>query len=171
MKKLLCIALILLSYCTISCEDPNKEDTVKIEYISVQPGGCNLRNLSTEIKSILLEEQDTLLIQMNDDTLNAFIGIRYICCAPFETHTDFNNDTLFIKIKDTCKVDQESCYCRCMCYYTWNFKFRIIEQQTYYYLITLYDPVSEETMIFRKGSISLTDSVIQSVFSGNFGRP
>ena len=31
--------------------------------------------------------------------------------------------------------------------------FKPLEAKTYNYLITLYDPVSEETMIFRKGSV------------------
>jgi hypothetical protein len=156
MKKLIFTLLVLLIIFTaVSCEDHTKKEPALIEFISVQPGGCNSGIRNTEIKSTLLDEPDTLYFSAFGDTLHAFIGINYICCAPFATNADFNNDTIFISITDTCDLTQGNCYCRCICYYTWNFMFKPLEAKTYNYLITLYDPVSEETMIFRKGSVSI----------------
>ncbi|MFC0876184.1 hypothetical protein ACE01N_06300 [Saccharicrinis sp. FJH2] len=155
MKRLLFITLIVITLISISCENQTNEKSANIEFISVQPGGCNLRNLGADIKSTLMEEPDTLHFSLIGDTLHAFVGINYICCAPFITESEFNNDTIFISITDTCDLTEGNCYCRCRCYYTWEFEFKGFEPKTYNYLITLYNPVPEETLIFRKGSVYL----------------
>ena len=67
-----------------------KKEPTYIEFIFVHPGGCNSGLRNTEIKSNLPDETDKLYFSALGDTLHAFVGINYICCAPFATNADFN---------------------------------------------------------------------------------
>ena len=85
-----------------------------------------------------------------------FVGINYICCAPFDSETEIVGDTLKMNISDTCSNHSQSCYCKCNCYYTWDFQFIDFEKKEYDFIIFLNDPREDNTIIFKEGKIDLS---------------
>jgi hypothetical protein len=160
MKKLLFITPIILLFLFLAmCEKESESSPGTIRFVKTEPGGCNLEDtdvLATRDGS-LSEEQDTLLFTIINDTLDAFVGINYICCAPFASEAMISNDSIFIAISDTCSSPYQTCYCRCMCYYTWDFLFVDFEKKEYYFKIVLYDPREEDPIVFEEGILDLTD--------------
>jgi hypothetical protein len=131
----------------------------QIRSVNTILGGCNNQDFEN-LKSATEEYSDTVDFEIiNSDTLNVFVGINYICCAPFDTETDIVNDTLIMTISDTCSDPYHSCYCRCMCYYTWDFQYTDFENKKYFYIIKLNDPREDNTIIFKQGMIDLTNNL------------
>ena len=141
--------IIAFSYCE---KEPN--DAGKLTLVKTTPGGCNLDKSASILKSAA-EQKDTVIFSVHQDTLDIFVGINYICCAPFKTESVFRNDSIIISITDTCPAPYQSCYCKCMCYYTWNFLFAGYQGEKYGYRIVLYDPRQKEPHIIKEGKISL----------------
>ena len=138
----------------ISCSrDNGPEEGGGLVFIESLPGGCNGVEFG-QIKS-LMEGPDTVYFDVKNDTLAAFVGINYICCAPFATETYISNDSIFMTIKDTCP-DPMSCYCKCMCYYSWDFLFSEIEEKEYYYQVVLIDPRQDGPQVLREGVLDLS---------------
>jgi len=160
MKKFLFIAAIIIFFSfLVLCEKESDSSPHKISFVKSEPGGCNLEDndvLATRDGS-LSEEQDTLLFTIQNDTLDAYVGINYICCAPFTSEAMISTDSIFMTISDTCPSPYQTCYCRCMCYYTWDFLFVNFEKKEYYFKIVLYDPREEDPIVFEEGILDLTD--------------
>ena len=127
----------------------------QINHWKTIPGGCNVQDTSN-LKSTVAEN-DTVITSIINDTLDIYAGINYICCAPFITSTNIINDSITIVINDTCSFPYETCYCKCMCYYTWDFLFTDLLQKVYNYKIILFNPVNGEPVIFREGKIENTN--------------
>ena len=139
----------LFPMCEQTSED--KINPAALKYIDLTPGGCNLK-IPDGLKNLEEEKPDTAISGILQDSLNIFVGLNYICCAPFTTEAEILKDSLIITIIDTCSTDL--CYCRCTCYYTWDFKFSDFEGNNYYLLIRLKDPREAEPIIIEKGRIS-----------------
>jgi len=146
----ICGILILLSTCVkeIQTETSNK----KIVYAKTQLGGCNVGDNSTAQKSAVAEN-DKVLFSKNQDTLYMFVGLNYICCAPFTSEAKVIDDSIVITISDTCSPEKLDCYCRCMCYYTWNFAFIHSSNKTYSYKVILNNPREKEPIIIKQGEV------------------
>lgn len=158
MKSLLIALTIAFSIGLTCCDkDSNsKSDEKKITFLKTISGGCH-NEVFSDLKSSTEDCIDTVIFTIiNKDTLNAFVGLNYICCAPFITETIINNDTLTMEISDTCSSTYETCYCRCDCYYTWDFQFVDFEKKEYYYIVKINDPREENTIIFKQGKIDLS---------------
>lgn len=150
--QLLFIGLLgIICYIT-SCGEKDdhlsKNDISTIHYIKTTPGGCN--DQLTKNAQPDEERNDTVLINLSNDTLNIFTGFNYICCANFITDCEIQNDSVLISITDNCPEPQD-CYCRCDCYYTFDFFFNIISTKIYYLKIVLNDPRLEEERIIMEG--------------------
>jgi hypothetical protein len=140
------LLLLILSKCTLE-QNSNKNITSEIiKYQKTIAGGCNNDN---NVKSYN-EDKDTIVFGINNDTLDIFVGKNYICCALFASETKISNDSIILFIKDTCK-DNSICYCKCNCYYTWNFIFTNFEKRKYCYKILLYDGLQDSVITFREG--------------------
>jgi hypothetical protein len=87
----------------------------------------------------LIESPDTLIIAWAD-SLEIFLGLNYICCAPFAADYGVAQDTLLLYVSDTCSVPYTTCYCRCMCYYTFTWKFAGGEEDVGNLRVELFDP-------------------------------
>jgi len=140
------IFILMLTMCTKDSGDTG--DIPDLSFIEVLPGGCNGQEFDA-MKSVL-DEQDTLIFTVRNDTLDAFLGINYICCAPFVTDTRISGDSIFMNIRDTCPYPY-SCYCKCMCYYSWDFLFAGLAEKEYYYQVILIDPLQEGPQILWEG--------------------
>lgn len=151
MKNFLTILLILIS--TLACNNeqndlPDDADT-SIHYLKSSLGGCNSKpeeNIEQE------EKRDTTIFSFSQDTLNIYVGLNYICCTPFITDCNIQNDSIFISITDTCP-NPNQCYCRCDCYYTFDYYFDSLSDKQYYWRITLIDPREENNILFDEGLI------------------
>lgn len=155
MKKISYILIFLLLVSVHACEFLDDQSDQQLRYVSVEPGGCNLGIPDSMQKNLTVEKADTIHFSIMDDTLNAFVGLNYICCAPFETQAEIVADTFYITITDICDLSQETCYCRCNCYYFWNFKFTNVPSGILYYKISLFDPRIGDSMVYKKGDIIL----------------
>lgn len=156
MKKivflLLFSALVLFfATCDFNTDLPDEEQ--QITFIKTNPGGCN--NQGEENAKRVFEENDIILFKVEKDTLDVFVGLKYICCAPFTTESKVLNDSIFITITDTCPVNEHSCYCKCMCYYTWDFLFSFTGDKKFWIKILLNDPREEQPIILKQDWIDL----------------
>jgi len=116
----------------VNCENnPDKHDISNLILAETTAGGCN-----NDLKSTFSDSKDTAIFTLNADTLNVFVGVNYSCCTPFSSSMDFRNDSIILALKDICP-SRNLCYCRCMCYYTWDFKLTGFENSEYPYKITL----------------------------------
>ncbi|MBN2481767.1 MAG: hypothetical protein JXB19_08510 [Bacteroidales bacterium] len=144
---------LVLPMCEKETDNNNISD--KISYIKTLPGGCHGQYFD-DLKSACDAEKDTVICNIENDTLDIFIGLNYICCAPFISETFISNDSIHMLIQDTCSFPYQSCYCRCMCYYTWDFLFTGFENKQYYYIIMLHDPREEKPVMIEEGIIDLS---------------
>lgn len=158
MKNKLFIILISFTLPLIftMCDNETNHATSdkRITFLKTDIGGCNGQG-ANDLKSTYTEPA-TVIISKIGDTLNIFVGINYICCAPFISEAEIINDSLIMTITDTCPDPYQSCYCRCMCYYTWDFQFIDFEEKEYFYKVELNDPREDDIIIFREGKIDLS---------------
>ena len=153
MERLIYLSILIISVFTfIKCEnDKDGNSSSKISYLTTYPGGCNTSDLKVGKVLPFSNEKDTVIISVKDDTLSLFVGINYVCCAPFATNTVIENDSVLIYISDTCNVVEHSCYCKCMCYYTWEFIFTKYRNNNYIYKIILNNPNEDGPVVFQEG--------------------
>jgi hypothetical protein len=151
------IIIIFLVLSIIGCdrEEPYNDSNNQINYAKTILGGCNVEDMSN-LRNYS-DKNDTVIISVRNDTLDIFAGINYICCAPFISETNIIYDSITITITDTCSFPDISCYCRCMCYYTWDFLFTDFLQKVYYYKIVLISPLEGESKVFKEGKIEISD--------------
>ncbi|MBN1158737.1 MAG: hypothetical protein JXA61_05100 [Bacteroidales bacterium] len=158
MKKTVLIPGIFLCFLIIAmCEEASDHHDVsdEISYIKTEEGGCHGQYFGG-LKSTWNEEKDTVICNIENDTLDIFVGLNYICCAPFISETIISNDSIRMLIQDTCPFPYESCYCRCMCYYTWDFLFTDYEDKEYCYMILLQDPREEKPVLIKEGILDFS---------------
>lgn len=148
--KMIIIPILIVLFFT-GCENspavlPEAND---LQYFKTNPGGCNNEDFS-DLKSATIEN-DTVYFSVVNDTLNLFTGLNYICCAPFVSSVSVVNDSIFVSITDTCNEEDLNCYCRCNCYYTWNFMFGNFSGKSYFLKIKLVDPRQDSPITIFEG--------------------
>ncbi|MBN2613119.1 MAG: hypothetical protein JXB00_16320 [Bacteroidales bacterium] len=147
------IILIVLVIILVNCsEDTDHVKTLK--YSSTILGGCNGQDFG-DLKSTSEDFADTVIFTIKNDTLDVFVGLNYICCAPFTSEAATKGDSILITISDACKAPYLNCYCKCMCYYTWDFTFVDFEEKEYPFKIILNDPHEENPVIIKEGSLQI----------------
>ena len=151
-NKLFVAGIVMIFLVLVHCE---KESTIYLTHIKTEAGGCNNADFS-DLKIVREAAEDTLLFSITQDTLDIFVGINYICCAPFQTLTQVTADSILISITDACSPDGELCYCRCMCYYIWDFLFVDFENKSYAFKITLVDPRQTKPSVLWQGTVDLS---------------
>ncbi|HPB04448.1 MAG TPA: hypothetical protein PLH00_06400 [Bacteroidaceae bacterium] len=127
-----------------------------IVFLKSSLGGCNNQTAEMikrgEETVIPGEKSDTAIIRIERDTLTIFVGLNYVCCAPFVTDCDIVNDSIFVTITDT--IPENGSYCKCHCYYTFTYYFSYLSNRSYYWRITLIDPREEDEKLFYEGIIN-----------------
>lgn len=134
------------------CEKGTENNSGQLTFLKSLPGGCN-NQTPDQLKNAVAEEKDTVVFKFENDTLTMFVGINYVCCAPFSSTASLRNDSLIIRLTDTCNYPAEVCYCKCMCYYSWEFLFNGFENRDLSYVIYLDDPRQKEPVLIRKGIV------------------
>jgi hypothetical protein len=131
------------------------EDEAEIKFVATVLGGCNDK---AALRGDDQSDKDTVVISTIGDNINVFVGHNYICGAPFKTECEIKNDSIFMYIIDTCEKPF-SCYDRCDCYYTFDFKFVRQGNKNYPYKIVLSDPRKNEPATISEGIILETPPV------------
>ncbi len=152
MKKISFSAFIFISCLLFFCDKEPDENSIP-GYVGSVLGGCNGQ------KSLSLKgtgtEKDTVYYFLKKDTLHVFAGLNYTCCSPFETSATITGESISMDIKDKC-TNLSLCYCKCICYYTFDLRFTGIEKKKYSYKIMLTDPRQSGPVVFREGYIDLS---------------
>lgn len=144
--------LIVIAFTLVLCQKNEvNEKPPTLTYVETELGGCN-SPFSAQLKSILLKN-DTVGVSNQNDSISIFVGLNYICCAPFQSKYEIKNDSILIAIKDTCPNPYHSCYCRCDCYYTFDFKFIQSGQGNWHYKIELFSPIAAMSKVIQEGTI------------------
>jgi hypothetical protein len=114
---LMSMVLMIFAMAT-SCEKPKaKQNEDGIKFVKSELGGCNGQN-AEDLKRNTQQgegEKDTIIFDLQNDTLNVFFGFDYTCCALFTLNQTITADTIYTFITDASAVDD---YCRCTCYYS-----------------------------------------------------
>lgn len=153
MKRfLILLCAVSLPLLLFYCEKDEISQKLEIRFENAIQGGCN--NLKSDYLKNAENDRDTVIVNLGKDTLKIFAGLNYICCAPFATETDITGDSLIMKIIDTCP-DVQCSYCKCMCYYTFEFLYTEFEKKDYPYKIILDDPRQEGPAVFWEGTIKI----------------
>lgn len=145
------LLLFALSFC--AKENASYFFGKKLELVKTELGDCN-RGKTSDTKSAAEEKKDSVAFKIVNDTLSVFVGVNYLCCAPFAAETKVTIDSILISLTDTCS-GSFNCYCRCMCYYTWNFSFIDFSDKTYFYKVILNKPHEVNPIIIKEGRVRL----------------
>jgi len=162
MKKLVLMIIpalicgVLFSSCDSNKAEPKEEIIAgELQYVKTELGGCN--STKSTLKSDESESEtkdDELIITVMEESIHVFVGLNYICCAPFETKIETKDDVLHMYIIDICNLEVDECYCRCMCYYTFDFVFNYQGKVNQKYKVLLIDPrIEQEPVVFSEGTI------------------
>jgi hypothetical protein len=155
MKRTIYLMAIIITPIVIMQCEKDAQEILPVNNVNTILGGCNGQSFD-DLKSIGIDENDTLQLFIRNDTLHVFTGINYICCAPFETSFSQSGDSLFFTMSDTCPLPYDDCYCRCMCYYTFDFLLTGFEKREYYLRIILNDPRQDKPTVFREGTVNIS---------------
>jgi len=126
MKKLV-LLLFLFSTLLISCNKSEKETSKlkdNLTYIETIPGGCALGYESKE--SSLLIEPDTVIYDINEDSLSIYVGFNAECGPDHSTNAKISNDTIYMFINRN-----NGPYANCGCYFIYDFHFSGLTKQYY----------------------------------------
>jgi len=138
------------SFLLYTCEKTGEEKP-QLNFAETLYGGCNI---SMEKSSALDAENDTVLVSVENDTLNIHVGVNYICCATFEGESEYVGDTLQITVSDVCTAD-DMCYCHCSCYYTFDFRYSGLEAGDYPFKVRLWNAIEKKYIVLFAGSITI----------------
>jgi len=154
-KKIPSIAFALTTFiCLAQCE--NNNHPAHPEYMKTILGGCNLGTPKVT-RSESEDANNTVVFTLSGDTLSVFVGVNFTCCTEFETEVTVSGDSLYLHIVDVCSESDEECYCRCMCYYTFDFIFTGISAGEYYYCIDLDSPLEDDLLVIQEGILNTAD--------------
>jgi hypothetical protein len=150
MKKLFVLLLVTGLFFLYTCEK-DKEEAPKLNHAETLYGGCNN---GFEKTTSLDGENDTVIVSVANDTLTIHVGVNYICCATFEGKSEYKGDTLLITVSDVC-TEGDMCYCHCMCYYTFDFRYTGLETGDYPCKIQVWDALEKKFIVLFDGTITI----------------
>ena len=158
MNKKYCVIILLTAVFALlaapSCNEQNESPEnelpeTNLQFLTAELGGCNLKSALKDDDSE--SNDDVVVITVDDESVNIFVGLNYICKAePFETKVEIIDDVIHIYIVDACDVLSD-CYMRCICYYKFDFVFQGQPSENQEYKILLFDPRIDEHIILSEG--------------------
>jgi hypothetical protein len=153
MKNFAAILFLTSVFFLCACEK-DKEEASKLNHVQTLYGGCNN---SMEKSSALEGENDTVIVSIENDTLNVQVSVNYMCCAIFEGKSENTGDTLHISVSDICTAE-DTCYCKCMCDYTFTFRYTGIKAGDYPCKVLLWDALEKKYIVLFEGVITITNA-------------
>ncbi|MFC1547905.1 hypothetical protein ACFL5M_05200 [Candidatus Neomarinimicrobiota bacterium] len=151
------LTLLVFTTLIVACNTSTSSDPEPLQLHEVVYGGCaGMFNIPVDELSasptdpVLIDEGPDTLIVTWDDSLKIFLGLNYICCAPFVIGHEIIQDTMVLAVRDTCPVLQV-CGCDCMCYYTFTWKFKGGAEEIGNLRVELFDPrVGTVAVLYRE---------------------
>lgn len=130
-KNILFPALLLMMAIMVSCQsEPPKANFIDIKYTGCNIPGNHISERDMSGRYMPEKEQpDGLTYTISGDSLNMTVGINYICCAKFKATQKVEGNEITLMIKETTKSPSE--YCKCMCYYTFDFYYNNLSEDNY----------------------------------------
>jgi hypothetical protein len=151
MKKITGIISVMIGFSLMTgCKEENPkplDNGSVISYVATKLGGCNNPEKNIQDSEIT---NDTVIISSDDERIDVFVGLNYLCGAPFKTECQIAERNIVMYVIDTCET--LDCYQRCYCYYTFDFTFQKQENDSpegegYRYKIILQVPEKENQLI------------------------
>ena len=122
------VPAFLLVFCfTATSFSGCKKDNHTAKFVSIEYGGCyGQTDFSEQERSV---ENDTIIFNFQNDTLKVSVGINYICCSVLDAIQIIDNNNILLQITDN--TPSEDIYCRCECYYTFDYYFTDLSEKSY----------------------------------------
>jgi len=121
---------------TILKESPPEPVFEEFDLEEIIKGGCNSKSTFQDDP---YEQIDTIIFSPENDTLNVFVGVNYVCCYNFTSASYFEADTLIIDLNASTDAP-----CDCMCYYTFDFIYSDYHNQQFFYQVLINDALLME---------------------------
>jgi hypothetical protein len=128
------IFILFAALITISCSNVDELKNSPLKFIKVDLGGCNNQNKEQDInkeqaRNFVQETNDTIIFKLVNDTLTVDVEINYTCCASMQAISSIEKDTVLLLISDITELSTD--YCRCTCFYTFDYYFTNLENKEY----------------------------------------
>lgn len=127
MKTIISIGCFLLVL--FSCKKVDEEKNDILSFVKTEKGGCFDRKYVAATYF-----PDTVSFAVNTDTLTMHLGLSYNCCSKLSDSIKVTNNVITAFISDTCS---SMCDCKCLCYFTYDFKFEHYTPKTLIYIVKL----------------------------------
>lgn len=101
----------------------------KAKLIDIKYTGCNGQRDVAESHMTDEEQPDGMTYSFIGDSLLLEVYINYICCAKFEATQKVEGDKITLMITETTASPDD--YCRCMCFYTFEFSYSDMSYDSY----------------------------------------
>ena len=145
------------SGCDSNKAEPEEEEVVvftgELQYVKTEFGGCIRESSLKSDESESEPKEHEVVVTATKESVRVFVGLNYICCAPFETNCETIGDVVVMYIIDACLNPYADCYCRCMCFYTFDFVFEHQGTFKQKYKIVLIDPREEDHVVISEGTL------------------
>jgi hypothetical protein len=155
-QPILLVIVIAVLFSIVFCQNEAElDEDAKISFVKTEFGGCNAKTKSSAQNTDNTFHNDCVNISNKHDSIYIFVGINYICCAPFNTDCQIKNGTILMSINDISVKSDSIYYCRCDCYYTFNFKFFKEGINNYKYKVVLNSPLENKSKTIKEGIIKI----------------
>jgi hypothetical protein len=109
--------LIVILFAAIPGCSRDENGSHNLKLVETIPGGCAVSDTkSLESESV---KQDTVTYSISNDELQIMVGFNATCCGSYNTTSELENNTISLNIEAS-----QIGMCNCICYYTYNFRFR-----------------------------------------------
>jgi len=127
MRKVVAVAICLAGIVIVAGFSGCKGNNNTAKFVSIEYGGCyGQKDFSKNERSV---ENDTIIFDFQNDTLKVSVGINYICCSVLDAIQVINNNNILLQITDNTPSIED--YCRCECYYTFDYYFTDLSEKSY----------------------------------------
>jgi hypothetical protein len=152
-KILFFVLFEVLIITVIGCDDKessvNSEHSISgLSYLGATGGVCDNSALSKTVKL----QRDSVNVYVTEDSIRVIAGVNYNCGTPFETSCTIKDKKVKMYIKDVC-LDVSSCYERCKCHYTFEFRFARKGEIDYNYSVELKSPLPNQSTVLSEGML------------------
>ena len=127
LKTLLVVILLVLVFAValVNC----KKVTRQTQFKTIEYTGCNNKTELSDDYREAINQTDTLVASIKDDLLKLTVGVNYICCSTFKATQTIDGNNITLSITET--TASPDLYCRCTCYYTFDFYYTDIVYDSY----------------------------------------
>jgi len=120
-------AALLITGLTLMSFSGCKQNNHTAKFVSIEYGGCYGQTDFSDLQRD--NENDTIIFNFQNDTLKVRVGINYICCSVLDATQIVDNNNILLTITDNTPSPED--YCKCECYYTFDYYFTDLSEKSY----------------------------------------